>query len=357
MYGLAHGVVAAERERHVADAAADHGMRQTTLDIARRLDEIDGVAVVLFDAGRDGEDIGIEDDVFRRKSDLLCQNVVRPLANLELPRLRVRLAVLVEGHDDDRRAVLQDLFRLGNEGFFTFFQADRIDHALALHALQAVFDDRPFRRIDHDRHARDIRLRGNQIQECLDRRFCVEHGLIHVDIDDLCAVLHLLARDIEGGLEFALHDQLLETRRSGHVRTLADINEPGDIVDRQRLQAAQPAIRLDLRQRPRRDRLDCPSNGGDVRWLGAATSADDVEKAAFRELAELFRHIGRRVVIAAEGVGQTRVGVDADVGARSVGDFLDMRPQILGPERAVQSNRQGPGMRDGIPECLGRLTR
>jgi hypothetical protein len=34
-------------------------------------DEIVGVVVVLFDAGGHREDIGIEDDVFRREADLV----------------------------------------------------------------------------------------------------------------------------------------------------------------------------------------------------------------------------------------------------------------------------------------------
>jgi hypothetical protein len=40
------------------------------LDAARRLDEVHRVVVVLLDAGGDGEDVGVEDDVFRREADL-----------------------------------------------------------------------------------------------------------------------------------------------------------------------------------------------------------------------------------------------------------------------------------------------
>ena len=35
-------------------------------------DEIDGVVVVLLHAGRDGEDVRIENDVLRRKADLVA---------------------------------------------------------------------------------------------------------------------------------------------------------------------------------------------------------------------------------------------------------------------------------------------
>jgi hypothetical protein len=65
--GFAHRVVAAEREAHVGDAARDLGAGQVCLDPARRLDEVDGVVVVLLDAGRDREDVRVEDDVLGGK--------------------------------------------------------------------------------------------------------------------------------------------------------------------------------------------------------------------------------------------------------------------------------------------------
>ena len=68
VYGLADGVVAPEREGDVADAPADVGEGEASPELARRLDEGDGVAVMLLDAGGDGEDVGIEDDVLGPRS-------------------------------------------------------------------------------------------------------------------------------------------------------------------------------------------------------------------------------------------------------------------------------------------------
>ena len=70
MDGLAHRIVAAEGERHVAHPPGDQGMRQGALDLAGGLDEVHRVIVVLFDAGGDGEDIGIENEVFRGEPHL-----------------------------------------------------------------------------------------------------------------------------------------------------------------------------------------------------------------------------------------------------------------------------------------------
>jgi hypothetical protein len=46
-----------------------------------------------------------------------------------------------------------------------FLHADRIDDRLALHALQPRLDHLPLRGVDHDRHARDVGLGCDQIEE------------------------------------------------------------------------------------------------------------------------------------------------------------------------------------------------
>ena len=76
VHRLAHRLVAAEREREVRDAARDVDVRQRLDDPPRRLDEVDAVVVVLLDAGRDREDVRIEDDVLGREADLLGQQPV-----------------------------------------------------------------------------------------------------------------------------------------------------------------------------------------------------------------------------------------------------------------------------------------
>ncbi len=110
---------------------------QTCLISPRRLDEIDRVAVVLFDAGGDGEDVRIEDDVGRRHADFLGQQPIGPLADAHLVVDVGGLSLLVEGHDDDGGAVAADEPRVVQKLLFAFLEADRVDDRLALHAFQA----------------------------------------------------------------------------------------------------------------------------------------------------------------------------------------------------------------------------
>ena len=74
----------------------------------------------------------------------------------------------------------------------------------------------------------------------------IEHALVHVDVDDLRAVLDLLARHAERFFEIAGEDQLGELRRAGHVGALADVDEVGFGPDRQRFEPAQARVGFDL---------------------------------------------------------------------------------------------------------------
>ena len=165
---LAHRVVAAERERNVGDAAGDRCQRQVVLDPARRFDEIDGVIVVFGNAGSDGEHVGIENDVFGREA-VADQQVIGALTDLDLALVSVRLASLVEGHDDDGGAIATRQPGLLKKPGFAFLHRDRIDDALALDALQARLDYLPFGGVDHQRHLGDVRLGGDQVEEARHR--------------------------------------------------------------------------------------------------------------------------------------------------------------------------------------------
>jgi hypothetical protein len=128
-------------------------MRQVLPDPARGLDEIHAVVVVFLDAGGDGENVRIKNDVFGRKADFLGQQLVGALADFGLARKGVGLSLFVEGHHDHRGAVALAQLGLAQELGLAFLHGNRVDNALALHALQARLDDFPLGGVDHDRHA------------------------------------------------------------------------------------------------------------------------------------------------------------------------------------------------------------
>ena len=355
MHRLAHRFVAAERERQVRDAAGNMRVRQVRPDPARRLDEGDAVAVVLVHAGGDGKDVRIEDDVLRRKADAVDQNVVGARGDRLLLLERVGLARFVERHDHDGGAVAAHQLGVADEGVLAFLERDRIDHGLALHAFQPGLDHREFRGIDHHRHAGDVGLRRDQIEERGHRLFGIEQALVHIDVDDLRAVLDLIARDGKRGGIIAGGDELAEPRRAGDVGALADIHEWNFRRQREGFEPGEPQPRRDLRDFARRLAGHGAGDGADVLRRRAAAAADDVDQAGRGEFVDQRRHDLGPLVVTAEFVGQSGIGIGADQGVGDAGEFGDVRAHFLGAERAVEADRQRRGVRDRIPERFRRL--
>ena len=355
MNRLAHRVVAPEREGHVGHPAGHQRVRQFGFNAPRGFDEIHRVVVVFGDAGGDGEDVGIENDVLRRKTDLLGENPVGALADGELARLGVGLTLLVERHDDGRRAVAANQPRLPDKLGLAFLHADGIHHWLALDALEGRFQNLPLGRVNHHRNPADVRLGGDEVEERDHRLLRVQHPLVHVDVNDLRAVLDLLAGNVECGVVVAGLDQPLEHRRTGDVGALADVDEQRVRADVQRLQPGQPAARFDRRYFARRQIFHRLGDGADVGGRGAAATADDVEKTAVGELADHCRHLFGRLVVFAEGIRQAGVGMGGNVGVGDAGQFGDVGPQLRRAQRAVQPEGQRADVRERIPERLGGL--
>jgi len=338
--GLAHRVVAPEREAHVRDPAGHLGAGQVGLDPPGGLDEVLAVRRVLLDAGRHREDVGVEDDVLGREADLVDQDPVRPLADHLAAFQVVGLTVLVEGHHHRGGAVLADQACLGAERLLALLHGDRVHDRLALHVLEAGLDHLPLGGVDHHGHPADVGLAGDQLGEAVHRGDAVDHALVHVDVDDLRTAGHLLGRDRQGLVVVAGLDQVAELRGAGDVRALADVDEQALGVDRERLEAGEPHRGL-VDGRGAADLVrDGLGDRRDVRGRGAAAPADQVHEAASCELLDDRGGLLGSLVVLTEGVGQTRVGV---AGHEAVGDprhLRDVGTHLLGAQRAVQTHRE-----------------
>src|SRR3989344_4153821 len=106
-------------------------VRQAPPDFARGLDVIHRVVVVLLDAGRDREDVRVEDDVLRRETRLLGEDLVRARADLDLALPRVGLAFFIAGHHHHGRAVAAAGGRPFDGFFLALLEADGGHHRLA----------------------------------------------------------------------------------------------------------------------------------------------------------------------------------------------------------------------------------
>jgi hypothetical protein len=173
------------------------------------------------------------------KADFVHQHAVGARADVDLALVGVGLALFVEGHHHRGRAVAAHQRGLALEFGLAFLQADAVDDALALDALEAGFDDAPLGAVDHDGHTRDLGFAGDQLEEALHRRGRIEHGLVHVDVDDLGAVFHLLAGHGQRVFEAAFQHHARKGLGAGDVGALADVDEERAAADGHRLQAGQ----------------------------------------------------------------------------------------------------------------------
>ena len=76
---------------------------------------------MLLHAGGNGEDIGIEDNVFWRKSDFINQHSVSAFTNADLVFVSCSLALFVEGHHDGGGTIFQNSGCVLAELSFAFF--------------------------------------------------------------------------------------------------------------------------------------------------------------------------------------------------------------------------------------------
>jgi hypothetical protein len=238
---------------------------------------------------------------------------------------------------------------------FTLLEGDRVHHRLTLGALQPGLDHRPLAGVDDQRDLGDVRFAGDQVEEVHHRLLGVEHALVHVDVDHLGAVRHLITGDHQGGVVVAVFDQLGELGRAGDVGPFADVDEQTFGADVQGLEAGDPKLLLRHRRSPRGQARHRLGDGLDVGWRGAAAAAHQVQVPRLGELPEQRRHDLRRLIVAAEGVGQAGVGVGAGVAVGDPREFGDVGPQLAGAQGAVEAHQQGRAVAERVIEGLGGL--
>ena len=92
--------------------------------------------------------------------------------------------------------------------------------------------------------------------------------------------------------------------------------------------------------------LDCAGNRANVFGRRAAAAADDVDEAGRGEFADRRRHLLWPLVIVAEFVRQSGIGIDANQGVGDMGQFGNVGAHLRSAERAIEPDRHRARMRD-----------
>ena len=348
-------VLSAERKRNIAQPAGDQHAGALVLDLARSLDEIHSIIVVFRDTCRHGKNIGVENNVLGRKANFLRQDAPGSFADGNPLFQAVCLALLVKCHHDDGRTVTKDGLCLLDEWLPAFFEADRINDPLALQALQPGIEHLPAGGIDHDWYPGDIRLGCDQVQEARHRFGAVQKAFVHVDVDDLGAILNLLQSHLQGFSVVVFGNQAFELRRPGHIGAFTHIDEIQFRRDGQGFQSGQAAARFQFGNFSWPCVFNRGGNRRNVLGSCATATSDDIEQALIGKFCDHRSHVFRRIVIFAQLIGQPRVGIKADRAIRDPGQFHDPGPDFPGAQGTVQTDCKGPGVPDGVPECFNGL--
>ena len=355
VHRLAHDVVAAEGKRQVGHAAGDERSRAALLEERHGLHEGEAVTVVLLHPGGHGQHVRIEDDVLRGETDLLREQVVRAPQDLHLALHRVRLAGLVERHHHGGGPEAADLPRLREEVLLSLLEADGVDDALSLEALETGHDHLPARAVDHDRQTRHLGLGGHQVEERRHRLDAVEQVGVHVHVQEVRPASHLVDRHLQCATAVVGFHEAPERGGPGHVGALADDHERRVLVDDERLEPAEARLGGARRHAPRREALHRICDSCNVLWSRAATAAHAVDETVLRELPQQRRGAVGCLVVPAERVGQPRVGVADDRHGRDVGQLVQERAHLLAPQGAVDAHGKRVGVLDRDPEGVDRL--
>ncbi len=195
------------------------------------------------------------------------------------------------------------------------------------------------------------------MQKAHHRRPGVEHGLVHVDVDDLGAVFHLLARHCECLVVLFSQDQARKGLGAGDVGTFADVDEERITADIEGFHARQAQHRFDYGQFARRQVFDRLGDGMDVFGRGAAAAAGDVDQARGGKLLQQRRGDVRCFVKAGvtHRIGQSGVRIDADESVAQCRQLFDVRPHQRRAERAIEADGERPRVAHRIPEGLDGL--
>ena len=338
-----------EAEADVRQSEDGPHVRDLALDAADPFDGLDAVLAALLDAGGERERVAVEEQVGGFDAVAVDGQVADAAGDLDLPVGGARLAVFVDAHAHDGGAVLarerhhavEPLARL-----FALFEVGRVEDGLAADVLEARLEHLRLGGVEHQREAR---LGGDPAHDLGHVVGAAAADVVDADVEHVGAFLDLLLGELQGDVPVAGDHRVLELLGAVRVHALADGEERGVLVERDRA-VDRRARRLVLHvPRRRRAGADAFDHRAQVRGSGAAATTDDVEPEVGDEaLVRVGEHLGREVVVLTPvddrrqpGVGQAR-----EEGAAVLREIAEVLGHLRRPGRAVQArSRRGASPR------------
>jgi hypothetical protein len=202
----------------------------------------------------------------------------------------------------------------------------------------------------------DVGLGRNEFQEAVHGRHPVDHALVHVDVDDLGAGLDLLPGHRRAPRDSPRLDQLAEARRPGDIGALTDVDEKA-VLGRSSA-APSPTGAWPVPASARRAGR-CPSTAAAIAAMCSGVVPQHpptrLTRPACANSARAAGRLGGALVILAEGIGQSRIGIARDKGVGHARNLGDVGAHLRGAQGAVEADGERADVPHRVPEGLGGL--
>ncbi len=344
-----------QSKTHVGHAQGALAARKALHHQSRALDGLGRRSHVVLVAGAGRENQGVEHDVFFWDAPILGQDRVQFLGDLEFALGLHGHPLLVDATGHHHGSVALDQLQKACEAlaFRAVFQVHGIEDALALHQLEGGFHHGGILGVDHEGGLHGL---GCPRKEFHHVGLLVAVGIGQAHVDDVRARAALFAGDFGGFLEFAIVDQVLEGTRSDRVGALSHDVGPARFLHLEDVDSCHPAAPI-LGQRARLQTGNGLGHRRDVVGGGAAATSHHVEPTRLSEPRQgACEHFGR-FVVAAELVGQPRIGSASHVRASRARQRPDMICHEFRSGGAVEAHVERIHMFQGCVESLGGMTR
>jgi len=131
----------------------------------------------------------------------------------------------------------------------------------------------------------------------------IQHGIIQVNVQNLCAIFHLSAGYLKGLIIFFLTDQTSKLPAASHIASLTDIDEIGSFKSSKGLQTTQGQSGYRYSRPPDLHFLGQGCKCPDMIGCGSTAPSHDIYKSGVDKFLDQHRHIFGRFVILPELVG------------------------------------------------------
>ena len=292
------------------------------------LDRLDAVVAALLHAGRERQGERVEEEVLGCEAVALDGDVADVPGGPQLPLGRPGLALLVDAGADDAGPELasepQERVEPG-AGLVALLEVDGVEDRTPADPLQGSPRHGALGGVDHDRHAG---LRAEAAGHLGHVGHAVGAGVVDADVDQVRALLHLVAGHGDAGVPVAVEHRLAERLGAVGVGALADDEEGRVLAERNR--GVDGGRRGLVHRRPRRGAglAAALDHGSQVGRGGPTAPTDGGDAELGHEAVQVLRQaVGREVVVhvAVDDRREARIGDAGDgdaAGRREVAQRL-----------------------------------